>query len=53
MILTENFKIKKSDNITSQYVESELKNIGISPLRWAIVDTEKDILIISASYEKV
>ncbi len=53
MILTENFKIEKCDNITSQYIESKLKNIGIVPLRWAIVDEEKDFWVISVSYEKV
>lgn len=52
MILSEEFKIKKTDNLSSNYIESELEKIGIEPLRWAIVDVLNDGFVVSASYEK-
>lgn len=52
MILSEEFKIKKIDNLSSNYIESELKKIDIEPLRWAIVEVLDDDFIVSVSYEK-
>lgn len=31
------------------FIEKEIQNSGIEPLRWAIVDIKKDILTINAS----
>lgn len=52
MILTENFEIKKTDKLTCGYIESELLNAGIVPLRWAITDENTDIYTLTVSYEK-
>ena len=38
MILTDEFKIDKTENLESSYIENELSKFNISPLRWAIVD---------------
>lgn len=51
MITTNNFEIKKTDNLTSAYIESEFKKLGIEPLRWAIVEENKENYVITASYE--
>ena len=52
MITTENFKIDKIQDLTSDYVEVELKKINVEPLRWAIVDDGDTFWVVSASYEK-
>lgn len=51
MIVTDQFKIKKTDNLTSQYIESELAKNGIEPLRWAIVNFDEYMYILDVSYE--
>ena len=52
MITTENFRIDKIQDLTSDYVEVELKKISVEPLRWAIVDEGDTFWVVSASYEK-
>ena len=52
MITTENFRIDKIQDLTSDYVEVELKKINVEPLRWAIVDESDTFWVVSASYEK-
>lgn len=50
MITSEIVRIKKlDDNIQ---IENELKEIGIEPLRWAIVKVLDSELLISVSYVK-
>lgn len=51
MITTDNFEIKKTAQLTSGYVESELARNGIEPLRWAIVEENGNSWILSVSYE--
>lgn len=36
---------------SSEFIEDVIKNSGITPLRWAIVDIENDYLTINASGE--
>lgn len=52
MITTTNFKIAKIQDLTSKYIEEELKKHSVEPLRWAIVDEVDAFWIVSASYEK-
>lgn len=50
MIKSEIVKIKyTNDNLE---IESELKKMGIEPLRWAIVAIENDKLILSVSFKE-
>ena len=52
MITTTNFQIEKIQDLTSKYIETELKKKGVVPLRWAIVDEDDTFWVVSASYEK-
>ena len=49
MITSEIIKIKYTNDI--EVVEQEIKNLGIDPLRWAIVAVVENELIISVSFE--
>lgn len=51
MITTANKEIRKTENISSDYVLSELSAQGITPLRWAIVEETASSWIVSVSYE--
>lgn len=35
----------------SAEIENELKNMGIDPLRWAVVDANEEKLILSVTYQ--
>ena len=52
MILSDCVKIKKVDNLSTEYVEDELKKQGIDPLRWAVSDMDDTTLTISLAYER-
>lgn len=52
MIETNTFIIKKTPELTSGYIESELEKSGIVPLRWSIVDVSNDSYTVSVAYEK-
>ncbi len=53
MITSELLKIPNTDNITTEYIETELKKQNITnPIRWAIVHTNRENLTISIAYEK-
>lgn len=52
MITTEELEIKKTDNLTSEYIEQELAKVNIVPLRWAIVNAKEDSFVLSVSFEK-
>jgi hypothetical protein len=51
-IVSEIIEIEKTDNPTTEYIESELKKRGITPLRWAIVKISEDNYTISCAFEK-
>ena len=49
-ILNNLVKIPKSENISSFYIEDELKKLGFeNVLRWAIVESDEDFLTINFS----
>ena len=50
MITTKEVKIKTTDNLTSEYIETELKKLGFNILSWAITKRDNDNLIINISY---
>ena len=52
MILSDCVKIKNVENVSTEYVETELKKQGIVPLRWAITGVDKTTLTISLAYER-
>lgn len=52
MILSDCVKIKNVENVSTEYVETELKKQGFVPLRWAITDVDKTMLTISLAYER-
>lgn len=49
MITSEIIKIKFIND--NDIIEQELKNLGIEPLRWAVVDSDGNKLTLSVSYE--
>lgn len=51
MILSDCVKIKNVENVSTEYVETELKKQGIVPLRWAITAVDKTMLTICLAYE--
>ena len=52
MIVTNNFEIKKTENLTSSYIETEFAKLNIAPLSWAIVKDTDDFYTVTVSYEK-
>ena len=48
-IVNKEVKIKKIDNLTSEYVDNTLKEYGFDVVRWVIIDTTDEKLIVSAS----
>ena len=51
MIETKEIAIPKTTNLNCEYIEKELQNFEINPLRWAIVDVTNDHYILSVSFE--
>ena len=41
MIYSKDVKIKIIDNLNSEYIETELKNMGFDVLRWAITEIDE------------
>jgi len=52
MIISDCVKIKRVKNITTKYIERELKKQRIEPIRWAITDINDKELIIALAYER-
>lgn len=52
MITTKEVKIKIPEEFTSEYIETNLKNMGFDVLKWAITGyTEQDYIINVSVYE--
>ena len=49
-IINSEIKIKKPENINTEYVEKELDILGIKALRWAIVDVDETEYTLNVSY---
>lgn len=52
-IVSEILEIKNNGNPSTEYIETELKNRGIEPLRWAIVKISNDFFTINVAYDKI
>lgn len=52
MITSELISIPNTENLSTEYIEKEIKKQNINPLRWAIVKTNSKELTISLAYEK-
>jgi len=52
MIISDNIKINKVENLSTEYIENELKKVGIEPIRWAITKVEENTITITLSYER-
>lgn len=50
MIESKDIKIKKTDDLSSDYIETELKNKGYDVLRWAITGYDDENYIINIAY---
>ena len=50
-IVSEIIDIPNNNEQTTEYIESELKKMGITPLRWAIVKVSNDFYTINCAYE--
>ncbi len=47
MITTKEVKIKKTDKLDSDYIESHLKQMGLNVLRWAIVKVDEEFYTLT------
>ncbi len=47
MIKTREVKVKMPEELTSKYIEDELKNMGLDVLRWAITDFDKEFYTLN------
>ena len=52
MIVSDNIVINNVENISTEYIENELKKTGIDPIRWAITKVEQETLTITLAYER-
>ncbi|MBQ9245171.1 hypothetical protein IJ182_02760 [bacterium] len=50
MISSKDIKIKITDNLSSEYIETELKKLGYDILRWAITDYDKNNYTVNIAY---
>lgn len=51
MVKSDIFKIVIKDNFDNDYIESMLLQLGINPIRWAIVDIDSMFIYVSVSYQ--
>ena len=47
--ISELVEIPKIENITTEYIETELTKRNINPLRWAIISVSDTIITISVA----
>ncbi len=52
MIISENIDLNLLKPVNAKGIETELKNKGIDPLRWAIVNIENNVFTVNVSYIK-
>ncbi len=52
MIISDSINIKYVENISTEYIESELKKQNIEPIRWAITEINEKEITISLAYER-
>ena len=47
MITTKEVQIKIIDNLSSEYIEKEIKKMGYDVLRWAITNVDDDFYTLN------
>ncbi len=47
MIKTKEVKVKRIENLSSEYIESELKTMGFDVLRWAITSFDDKYYLLN------
>ncbi|MBR1908510.1 hypothetical protein IJ818_06205 [bacterium] len=52
MIISDCVRINRVENISTEYIEKELKKCEIEPIRWAITHVSDKDLIITLAYER-
>lgn len=49
MISTKEITLKKTENLSSEYIESELLKLNLNVLKWAIVEVKEDSYILNVA----
>ena len=52
MIVNEFIKIKKIDELTSEYIDNELSKLNLDVLRWVITDIDDKFYYLTLSIVK-
>lgn len=52
MILTEIIEVKRTDNLTSDYIDADLRKQGLDVISWAILDVKKDVYSVNVAFVK-
>lgn len=52
MIINEYIKIKKVDDLTSEYIENELSQLNLDILRWVITEIDEEFYYLTLSVVK-
>ena len=52
MIVNEFIKIKKVDDLTSDYIDMELSKLNLDVLRWVITEIDNDFYYLTLSIIK-
>lgn len=48
-VVSELVEIENNGHITTEYVEERLKELNISPLRWAVVNVHDKMITVSVA----
>lgn len=52
MIISKNFEIQIVRPVTTEQIEFGLSQLGIDPVRWAIVDVGENSVTVCVSFEE-
>ena len=52
-IVSEIIELENIGNFSVEYIETQLKQKNIVPLRWAIVDIKETIFLVNVAFEKL
>ena len=52
MIISKNIKLKVNLPLTNLQIDNELAKLGLSAVRWAVIDIDKNVVTLKISYEK-
>lgn len=52
-VVTESIEIKNNGNLSTEYIENEIRKMGLNPIRWAIVKISKHGFTIDITYDRI